>query len=346
VNIDQFRHMLGAMVANDVPTGASAGTRLDRVKAKIARTRRARATAGVGGLAVVVAAAALAAPAIDRDRDPSRPAATRGEHTRPIDLTPTDLPTVTDKGTVFYKDAADMRLIGHEVADPGHRWLSLSVTPPTLDLSYNIQCWRLEDPAAPAQFSTFVNGHRLNGGAGVCDLSPYGPLSGLDPNDRNSPAANKAKWARLGVVAGEPTQIRMHVRGRAADIAHTQLVFALFTAGGRSRVSTTWYPTEVVFKGHEYRSHGAKTRMFTGRHWVLRHNLAPSDNPYFVWAGTLQMHATGIFRLVGRSGVGGSGSGARVSGLFRSERSPVKATFRGEPRSSGRLWMAVYRQTR
>jgi hypothetical protein len=352
MNVDQFRRLLDAMATPHDPTDTSGQTRLDGVAAKIAHTRRVRATAGLGGLAAVVAIAALVAPAVERDRNPSPPAATGGQSTQPIDLTPTDLPTVTDNGTVFYEDAAGMRLIGHEVADPGRHWLSLTVVPRTLNLEFRSVCWRLKDldpRRGFAQYSAFVNGTRVDGGGGDCVATPYGPLQGDSAFDDDSLQTVREFWSDLGVVPGRPTHIRMHVRGSDAAVAASQLAFGFFTGGERRHYRSAWYRAEVVWEGREYRSHGVEAQAYTGRRWILRHGLPSGDPAYFVIGGTLDAHQYGTLHLwPGEHGsIGTASPEAGVGGLVPSGRGPARIVYRADsPSGTGRLWMTVYRRTR
>ena len=347
MNIDAFRRLLGDLAA-EAPANAPGHQRLAGIDAKVARARRTRAVVGVGGVAAVVVIAAVVRTHVARDADPTPPVTTDSRHTVPIDLTPTKLPTVTDHGTVFYKDAAGMRLIGHEVADPGRRWLTLT-SRRTREISHSHSnaggsatsgVWR-------HAILNLCQRHSDGGGGRYCFQPPRGPLEGLD----STTATRRRRIVKCGRDSASSPASDNHQNARARPRRSGRSVSTrLRPLHGRRPQPSGGHRgnTEEIRDSSEYRTLPALTKAFSGRHWVLQPTSPSVAQPVFVWTGAVDMHARGTLRLL----PGDHGwrrrpqSGGRSSGTFHSGHGPVRVTFRGAPSSTGRLWLAVYRQTR
>lgn len=352
MNLEDLKQTLATMAA-DVKMQDPV-TRLAGVDSKVSTVRRRQAAGAGFGVAAVAAVLALLVPDVLSARpggvaDP----AGNGNQTsqRPLgglDRTyaPT-LPTVTDKGAVFYSAPAGDTLIGEAVGSPGQTSVTLTVTPNTRDLSYVEFCWQRRPRSTSAEFfDATVNGKPYVSSA--CGSDRHGPFA---PEFRFSrdPEVNASRWQRMGVTPGAAMTVRLDVLPRQRQLARTervQLGLAVYANTGPTvEDHGLTIPTQAVVAGHSYELIDRAFRRFGGSRGVIDLPLPSTDSPLFTVTGVRGL--SGPYVVNGSDGTldkSATGGASQVSGPVRRGQQVARASVHSRQDPSGLLYVLIYRQ--
>ncbi len=256
------------------------------------RARRHHRAVGAGVLAAAAVLAALVViPNVVDDATPTPPSDKDNKVVDKGDEDPgTTLPTVTEKGVVFYTQPAGAGLVGHAVSDPGQRSITFSVTPTTLDLAWSDDCWdpEVKGVRKGADYRMLVNGKFVMGSR--CAGSPSGPIEPGGSFGGGSPIQNAAGWAKYGLKVGEPFEVTLKLDGTGRNSYRhgvaPQLAAAIYTRGPEELINGVWVSEERVYEGHLYRAVAWEFgKVVDGRRSRVTLDLPPSDDKLYVESG-------------------------------------------------------------
>jgi hypothetical protein len=357
MNLDDLKHTLTEM-AEDV-RGHEPAVRLTGVNDKLNAARRRRATGAGIGVAAVVAVLSLVLPDVfseSPNRSPSPAGRTTTSAPTPNHqrthtsggIVDTLLPTVVDKGVVFYRSPAGDALIGEAVGTPGQTSLALTVTPTTRDLAFVEFCWRRPQGGAAVNINATFNAKQAFGSS--CDSDRRGPL-GPEITFGSDPRVNARGWGNLGVDPGEAMTVRLAVPPRSRQLARTdqvQLGLAVYANTGPTVVDHGMtIPTQAVFDGHSYELVDRAVKNFNGFHGRIDLRLPPAGSRRFAEAGVRSVH--GPYVEVGPGGIrGGSsrgGGASEVGSPLGPGQRVARAAVHSRKDPSGQLYLLIYQQT-
>jgi hypothetical protein len=337
MNVDELRTGLVTLAA-EVDTGPAgdltdAHTRLSGVDRLVERARRTRRAAAAAAVVAVVAAAGLLASELPHDSS----------------STPTSgLPTVTENGISLYTAPAGGRLIGHVVSVPGARSATVTITPPSLDLAWAVECSDAASAGATGKtsphFSLSVRGRPVSSGGcrGSDDATPmnFDSYFGF-----GSPAGNAAGWRDLGLRVGEPVTFTIRLTGPHAAGARSQLAFGLWERGPQQNGSGVWYPRQRVIDGTTYEAESLTTDRFASRRAAISVPLGTDYDRYWVTGGAEGLDGNGVLQVGGGAMAAlDAGGGAELGAGYRAPHAPVPVTFKSHHGAvvSGVLYAIVY----
>ncbi len=323
------------------------------------RARRRNRVVGAGVLAsAAVLAAMVVIPNVMDDAAPTPPSdkndgvVDKSKSNGNVDET--SLPTLTEKGTVFYTRPAGATLVEHAVADPGQRSITFSVTPTTLDLAWSDFCW---DPAEKdagnngAGYRMLVNGKFVTGSN--CGGSPYGPIEPGGYFGGGSPTQNAAGWAKYGLKVDTPFEVTLKLEDTGTNSYRhgvaPQLGAAIYTRGPDEVINGVGINPEHIYKGRLYRAVARKFgQVVDGRRSGITLDLPASDHKLYVERGAVRMRGAFVLDRGPQLGLTlfqqGVSSRTSSGNLVSPERGSVSLVGWGHKDSpaSGTIYLIAY----
>jgi hypothetical protein len=276
MNLTDLAAELQARAADSPPVAGV--TRLAGVRERIRARRRKQAGAAIAVTAVCVAAVGLA-PALSGLRaDPVRPPATSDGKSSPL---------------AFDRDLAGDPLIATAVGPPGQNEVVLRFTPRDANLAISDFC-RLPSAAGETGFygNLTVNGHPIP--RAYCSRDAVANQNDMQHSD--DPRVNRSEWAKLGLLPGRPSVLRIRFQGPKHEPLtdpEVRLGIGVYELSGARVVSdgiTLKQRAEVG--GHEYRLAGYLTAKVTSDHRQLTLSVPAGRRPAAILAGNIDVDWT------------------------------------------------------